>query len=182
MKRKTKIIIVIGISTAASVLLLMALSYEEHASYECLTCRCRRRTDKWGLCCYFGPSLKVWSRQVIRRSNIYKTLFTTDHQHKWAFVGGYSRYGSGLFSFHRVHGVYRDGSVPLMNDFCGFYETFPAFRDFIQAQIAEGKLTQDQVCRIVELPSGVFQDQNSPAGNSELAIKARRIFDEFNKM
>ena len=180
MKRTTKIIIVVSLGAAAVVVLLfMAFSYKENHYHVCSTCYTLRFRDKWWLGYYVGPRITVWSREVIRQTHINKDFFTPDHEHNWAFAHSYCH---NVFRFFQTYARYASGRGPVINDFVGFYETFPAFRDFIQAQIAEGKLTQDQVCKIVELPSGVFQDQNSPAGNSELAIKARRIFDEFNKM
>ena len=183
MKRKTKIIIVIGLSAVVLLLLLMAFSWEEYDWYRCPACRSVLFTHKWTLGYRKGPRLTLWSHKRIRHTHVYRDFFSADHKHEWVSATGNVRRGIPTAP---LRPVCYDGArmvvAAQMNKFTDMYEGPPPFRDFVKNQIDQGELTEDQVRQLVQLPREAFEDQDLPAADSELAIKARRIFDDFNKM
>ena len=68
-----------------------------------------------------------------------------------------------------------------MNDFTGMYEYIPQFRDFVNKKVEQGRLTQDELRKILKMPPEDFYDSNSRARISELLQKALQLDQEFEK-
>ena len=172
MKRKKKIVITVVLTTSMLVLLGMVFSYKERSGHKCRTCHSYRSYSKWAIGDCIGPSVTIWSREIITKSTIYKILFTETHKHDWELV---HRESYSIF-IHR----YASGGANR-SEFVIYYEDLPPFREFIDKKIAEKELTLDQLYQIIALPSKSFEKEDTDAHTSELAHLAKQLVNEGDK-
>ena len=176
MKRKKKVTITVVLTTSILVLLAIVFSCKEWHLHKCRTCHSYRVHSKWAIGDYAGPSVTIWSRNIIRQSTIYKILFTKDHKHDWEHAHAYSRKIFPLLP----SGFHASGTA-RSNNFVFFYEEFPPFREFIDKKIAEGSFTRDQLYEVIALPPKSFDGKDIDAHTSELVHMAKQLVIEGDK-
>lgn len=170
MKHKKKSIITVALTTLVAFVLAMAYSYKEWSQHKCRTCHSFRYYSKWAVGDYAGPSVTIWSREIIRQSTIYRIMFDEDHEHDWEHAHSSCR---NIFPFLTA-GYHASGSA-RSSEFVAYYEELPPFREFIDKKIAEGKLTHGQLYQILALSPKAFERENTDAHTSELVHLAKQL-------
>ncbi|MCF6311276.1 MAG: hypothetical protein L3J39_02390 [Verrucomicrobiales bacterium] len=129
--------------------------YNQRDSFQCSFCFSRKAEFTWMLGRWAGESISLSSKtERIRESLIYRDYFNNSHRHHWKF-----RQGSPYYFFGLAWGGCALGSAGEGNDFTNLYKQLSGYRSFIAAKIERGELLQENVLRLIELPSDLEWEQ-----------------------
>ena len=134
-------------------------TFQKRDNYECGGCASKQVRSQW----HFG----LWASASVPLSPVFeRTLssrFSRDfpdpaHEHGWVF-----RQGAPYYFFGTSWGGCGVRGRVVLNDLLISYEAVPAFADFLQARIASGQLSEEDVRVALRSP------ETTAAGNAWMA-------------